>query len=152
MSLHIMPNLTRLTDRLNRGFIIPDSILTAGLAFLLIPLAGGLFAIALLSAVMGVGLVCRQPLSITTACNASPITRTGEVLGLRLAVNRLSQMIAPLFFGLLGTSAGVVSVFCVSGEQPAMAAEKWLRAILTNRPHDPLPEVSYLPASSTYLL
>lgn len=52
---------------------------------------------------------------MTTTYNASPKDRTGEVLGLRLAINRLSQLIAPMMFGLLGTWAGVVSVFYVSG-------------------------------------
>ncbi|OXM84311.1 MFS transporter [Paenibacillus rigui] len=107
--------LSRLTVRFGRNRILLASILTAGLAFLLVPFAGRVYVLCLLSALMGLGLGCGQPLSMTTTYNASPKSRTGEVLGLRLAANRLSQLIAPLFFGLLGSSAGLISVFYVSG-------------------------------------
>jgi len=107
--------LSRLTARFGRNQILLGSILTAGLAFLLVPFAGKVYLLCLISAVMGLGLGCSQPLSMTTTYNASPKSRTGEVLGLRLASNRLSQLIAPLFFGLLGSSVGLVSVFYVSG-------------------------------------
>jgi MFS family permease len=64
---------------------------------------------------MGLGLGCGQPLSISTTYSASPKDRTGEVLGLRLAVNRFSQLVAPVFFGGLGAFGGLVLVFYVSG-------------------------------------
>ncbi|WNQ08915.1 hypothetical protein MJA45_14785 [Paenibacillus aurantius] len=41
-----------------------------------------------------------------------------SVLGVRLATNRLSQFIAPLVFGLIGSTAGVVSIFLASGAFP----------------------------------
>lgn len=107
--------LSRLTGRFGRNSILLASILTAGLAFLLVPVSPKVYLLCLISAVMGLGLGCSQPLSMTTTYNASPKSRTGEVLGLRLASNRLSQLIAPLFFGMLGSSAGLVSVFYVSG-------------------------------------
>jgi MFS family permease len=111
--------LNRLTLSLGRDRVLLISITTAGLAFLFVPLAsimaGNLYVYGLLSALMGLGLGCGQPLSMTTTYNASPKTRTGEVLGLRLASNRLSQMVAPLFFGMVGSWAGLLSVFYVSG-------------------------------------
>lgn len=107
--------LSRLTALVGRSRILLLSILLAGLAFLLVPLTGQELALGLLSALMGAGLGFGQPLSMTTTYNASPSTRTGEVLGLRMATNRLSQMIAPLFFGLVGSWAGLASVFYISG-------------------------------------
>jgi MFS family permease len=107
--------LSKLVVSYGRNRVLLASIFTAGLSFLMVPFAGHMFLFAVLSALMGIGLGCGQPLSMTTTYNASPKTRTGEVLGLRLASNRLSQMIAPLFFGLIGSWAGVVSVFYVSG-------------------------------------
>jgi MFS family permease len=108
-------SLSRLSGKFGRGRVLLGSILTAGLSFLLVPLSGSALLFGLLSAIMGAGLGCGQPLSMTTTYNASPKDRTGEVLGLRLASNRLSQLLAPLLFGLIGTWAGVVSVFYVSG-------------------------------------
>jgi MFS family permease len=107
--------LTRLTVKYGRNQILLVSILTAGISFILIPIVGHVYLFGLLSALMGVGLGCGQPLSMTTTYNASPKTRTGEVLGLRLATNRLSQLIAPLIFGMIGTWGGLLSVFYISG-------------------------------------
>lgn len=104
-----------LTRRFGRDLVLWASILLAGVSFLLVPLTTDTLACALLSALMGFGLGCGQPLSMTTTYNASPVNRTGEVLGLCLASNRLSQSIAPLLFGMVGAWIGVVSVFYVSG-------------------------------------
>lgn len=108
-------SLAKLGAAYGRDRVLLGSILAAGLSFLLLPLSGTFLLFGLLGALMGAGLGCGQPLSMTTTYNASPKDRTGEVMGLRLAMNRLSQFIAPLFFGLVGSSAGIVSVFYVSG-------------------------------------
>ncbi|WP_284646705.1 MFS transporter [Paenibacillus silviterrae] len=107
--------LSRLTDRVGRSNVLLISILMAGAAFVLVPVFGQVPLLMLISALMGFGLGCGQPLSMTTTYNASPKSRTGEVLGLRLATNRLSQMAAPLLFGALGSWAGLVAIFYISG-------------------------------------
>lgn len=107
--------LSKLTDKMGRNQVLLTSILIAGISFLLVPLSGHAFVLGLLSALMGVGLGCGQPISMMTTYNASPKTRTGEVLGLRMASNRLSQMLAPIFFGMIGSWVGLASVFLVSG-------------------------------------
>jgi MFS family permease len=107
--------LSKLAGALGRDRLLLCSILVAGVSFLLVPLFGHVYMLILLSALMGLGLGCGQPLSMTTIYNASPRQRSGEVLGLRLATNRLSQLVAPLFFGFIGTWVGLVSVFYVSG-------------------------------------
>jgi len=107
--------LGQLVDLFGRSRILLTSILLAGVAFLILPVTSHLYLLGVLSALLGLGLGCGQPLSMTTAYNASPETRTGEVLGLRMASNCLSQFIAPVFFGVLGAWAGLVSIFYVSG-------------------------------------
>lgn len=107
--------LSKLTENMGRSQVLLSSILLAGISFLLVPVSGHALVFGLLGALMGAGLGCGQPLSMTTTYNASPKTRTGEVLGLRLASNRLSQMVAPIFFGLVGSWAGIASVFLISG-------------------------------------
>lgn len=107
--------LARLCERFGRNVVLFISILTAGAAFLLMPMTTEVWILGLLSGLMGFGLGCGQPLSISTTYSASPKDRTGEVLGLRLAVNRFSQLIAPVFFGVLGAFGGLVLVFYVSG-------------------------------------
>lgn len=107
--------LAQLAEKAGRDKVLLFSIITAGLSFMLFPFVENAWILLVLSAVMGVGLGCGQPLSLTTTYNASPKARTGEVLGLRLASNRLSQLIAPLFFGVVGSFGGLVAVFYVSG-------------------------------------
>ncbi|MEH7381613.1 MFS transporter [Bacillus sp. JJ1533] len=107
--------LPALIVRFGRDSVLTASVFMAGISFLLVPFTGNLILLGALSAIMGIGLGCGQPLSMTTTYNASPKSRTGEVLGLRLATNRLSQLIAPVFFGLVGSWAGIFSVFFISG-------------------------------------
>lgn len=95
--------LAKLIAKYGRNQILLTSILTAGISVILVPMAGHVYLFGLLSALMGLGLGCGQPLSMTTTYNVSPKMMTGEVLGLRLATNRLSQLVAPMIFGMIGT-------------------------------------------------
>ncbi|WP_396122035.1 MFS transporter [Caldibacillus thermoamylovorans] len=107
--------LNALTEKLGRDRVLIISVFIAGISFLFIPFTENIFILGALSALIGLGLGCGQPLSMTTTFNASPKSRTGEVLGLLLASNRLSQLIAPAFFGLVGSWLGIFSVFFISG-------------------------------------
>jgi MFS family permease len=107
--------LARLTSWMGREKLLLLSILLAGIAFVIIPFTSNILLLMFLSLLMGAGLGCGQPLSMTTIYNASPNSKTGEVLGLRLATNRISQLIAPILFGIIGSGAGLISVFLVSG-------------------------------------
>jgi MFS family permease len=107
--------LGRLTLAWGRERVLIGSILLAGASFVAIPLTTTVLLLALLSALIGLGLGCGQPLSVSTAFTVAPKNRTAEVLGLRLASNRLSQIVAPLFFGMTGAWLGLLSVFYLSG-------------------------------------
>ncbi|TVY08375.1 MFS transporter [Paenibacillus cremeus] len=107
--------LSKLTESLGRDRVLLASIVAAGLAFVLVPFTSHPVLLGIWAALMGFGLGCGQPLSMATAYNVSPKERTGEVLGLRLAFNCLSQLLAPLFFGVIGSMLGLLSVFFLSG-------------------------------------
>ncbi len=107
--------LAQLVRTFGRDRVLFVSIVIAGGASALVPLFGSVYALALLSIAIGFGLGSGQPLSMTTTYNASPPNRTAETMGLRLAINRASLMLAPLFFGAIGAWAGLVAVFYVSG-------------------------------------
>ncbi|WP_419960729.1 MFS transporter [Psychrobacillus sp. BM2] len=107
--------LPKLLENYKRDTILFLSILIAGITFLLLPISQSVFLIALLAIVMGLGLGCGQPISMTTTYNASPPGRTGEVLGLRIATNRFFQLVAPTFFGVIGGSVGMTGIFLFSG-------------------------------------
>lgn len=107
--------LGRLTLALGRERVLLASILIAGVAFTLVPFVSQIALLGLLSVLMGLGLGCGQPISIATTYGASPKNKTGEALGLRLAVSRLSQFIAPLLLGAIAAWIGLLSVFYISG-------------------------------------
>lgn len=95
--------------------ILNISIIIGGLSFLGIALSTTIFGMSFWSILIGLGLGCGQPISMNVAYNSSPKSRTGEVLGLRLSLNRLSQLSAPMLFGMLGSSLGLVSIFYTGG-------------------------------------
>jgi MFS family permease len=107
-----MPWLLR---KFTHDAILMGSIVVSGAAFLLVSGTANPLWLGIWSVLMGLGLGCGQPISMTVAYNSSPKSRTGEVLGLRLFINRVSQFTAPLFFGMVGSSLGLISVFYVSG-------------------------------------
>ncbi|MDW0116110.1 MFS transporter [Sporosarcina thermotolerans] len=107
--------LPKLLQGLGREVVLFTSILLAGASFLGFSISHNIILFFIFSCLMGFGLGCGQPISMTTTYNASPKSRTGEVLGIRLMTNRLSQFIAPVLFGAVGGWIGVVSVFYVSG-------------------------------------
>ena len=43
--------------------------------------------------------------------NRSPEGRAGEVLGLRITINKVVQIGVPLVFGLVGSAFGLMTVF-----------------------------------------
>jgi MFS family permease len=69
--------LARLTSWMGREKLLLLSILLAGIAFVMIPFTSNILVLMFLSILMGAGLGCGQPLSMTTIYNASPNAKTG---------------------------------------------------------------------------
>lgn len=93
-----------------------DKLLTyclwiTGIVFLLIPYAQNPILLATISFVLGLSLGCCQPLSIAMAYNRSPFGRTGEVLGLRLTINKIVQFLVPIAFGSMVSWLGFFTIF-----------------------------------------
>lgn len=107
--------IAKLVGKFDREKILIVAIVISGLAFIMIPLSGHIAVFALLAVLIGGGLGVGQPLTMSSTYSASPDHRRGEVLGLKLAVNRLTLTAAPLFFGLVGTVGGLAPVFILSG-------------------------------------
>ena len=71
--------------------------------------------LALMAFLLGLALGCAQPLTIILTYNHAPTGRSGEALGLRLTVNKLTQIAVPLAFGALGSAFGLIPVFWANG-------------------------------------
>lgn len=100
-----------LVRHLGKNRVIVLSIAVAAACFAALPLVSAVWALALVSLIMGMGLGVGQPLSISRTINLSPADKVGEVLGFRLACNRFTQVVTPLAAGGLLAFSAVPGVF-----------------------------------------
>lgn len=103
--------MPRLSRRFSEQRVVTASLIVAGITYLGFPLVENAYFLGLISFVLGLGLGCGQPLSIVLTYNHAPANRVGEALGLRLTVNKFTEILVPIAFGSLGTAAGIFPVF-----------------------------------------
>ncbi len=95
--------------------VLTASLFVAGVTYMLVPLVTQAPLLALVAFLLGIGLGCAQPLTILLTYNHAPPGRSGEALGMRLTVNKLTQILVPLAFGALGSAFGLLPVFWANG-------------------------------------
>jgi MFS family permease len=84
--------------------------LSAG-AYVGFPFATGAGMLAMLSFTLGLGLGGGQPVMMSLLATRAPPGRMGEVAGLRMSLIQTMAVAAPLAFGALGTTLGLLPVF-----------------------------------------
>ena len=105
----------QLVKKFGRKKILLVTLCISGISYSLIPFFQDQLIFIILAVFLGAGLGLGQPLSLVYAMNSSPEGRQGEVLGLRLTINRGAQFFAPIIFGTFGSLAGVSPIFWLSG-------------------------------------
>ena len=90
------------------------SIACSAATFVLIPLVHNGYGLGAISFVLGLGMALGQPLSVILAYNYSPQGRSGETIGLRIAINNSMHVVVPTAFGGLGSLVGVAPIFVLS--------------------------------------
>ena len=103
--------MPRLAMRFGERRLLAASLAMAGVTYFAFPMFENPFVLGAISFFLGLGLGSGQPLSIILTYNDSPPGRAGEALGMRLAVNKFTQIAVPVVFGSLGTAGGVFPVF-----------------------------------------
>ena len=101
--------------RLGEVGVLTLSLFVAGATYLAVPLVSQAALLAAVAFFLGLGLGCAQPLTILLTYNHAPAGRSGEALGLRLTVNKLTQIAVPIVFGGLGSAFGLIPVFWANG-------------------------------------
>jgi predicted MFS family arabinose efflux permease len=107
--------MSRATRRLGEVGVLTASLFVAGVTYLMVPLVSQAALLALMAFLLGLGLGCAQPLTILLTYNHAPPGRSGEALGMRLTVNKLTQIIVPVVFGGIGSAFGLFPVFWANG-------------------------------------
>jgi len=103
------------TRRLGEVGVLTASLFMAGATYLLVPMVSHAALLALVAFLLGLGLGCAQPLTIVLTYNHAPRGRSGEALGMRLTVNKLTQIAVPVIFGGMGSAFGLLPVFWANG-------------------------------------
>jgi MFS family permease len=115
----VMPALVRHSSEER---VLSGSLFLATAACLAFPLAHSFGALLAASFVLGCGLGCGSPLSLVLAYNRSPPGRSGEAIGVRQTVTKVSEVTMPIIFGSLGTVFGMGPVFCLDALRLAVGA------------------------------
>jgi MFS family permease len=119
--------LPPLAARLTEAGLLAWAMLLAAALFVVFPLFHDVYALGLLSLLLGLTLGLGQPLSMMITYNRAPAARAGEANGVRLMVNHFTHFAVPIVSGALGTAFGVGPVFWLNAGCLAAAA-KVLRA------------------------
>jgi MFS family permease len=103
-----------LSRNYGEGTLITAAIFIAGISFVVFAFSESVWLLVLASVVLGCGVGCGQPLSLTLIYNLAPPGRQGEATGVRVSVNHVTHIVVPLFFGSMGTAMGFAPIFLFS--------------------------------------
>ncbi|HEY7655933.1 MAG TPA: MFS transporter [Burkholderiales bacterium] len=116
--------MTALVRRSSEERVFSLSLVLAGAACVAFPLVSSFALLLVMSFVLGLGLGCGAPLSMTLSYNRAPAARTGEAIGLRQTVNKGIETTMPLVFGLISAAIGALPVYWLGAL--VLASGGWL--------------------------
>ena len=121
--------IPRLARIYKEGDVLTGAFFIAALAFALFPFFENAYSLAGCSFLLGLGLGCGQPMSMSLIYVLSPPGRAAEASGLRVVVNNVMHLVVPIAFGSLGTAFGYMPVFLSNTVLLAGAGEFMRRAL-----------------------
>lgn len=104
----VLPWLLR---RSSEGKILVHAIFVAAFAFTLFPFFENPYALGAVAFLLGLGVGCGQPMSMSLIYSLAPEGRASEAAGLRVTVNNVTHLVIPLLFGTIGTAFGYAPVW-----------------------------------------
>ncbi|MBI3067332.1 MAG: MFS transporter [Betaproteobacteria bacterium] len=107
----VIPALVR---KAGEETLLTYALLLGAATYLAMPFFSSAWLLGMMSFMLGLGLGCGQPLSMMLTFSRSPSGRSGEALGMRLAVNNFTHVVVPLVFGTVGTAFGLLPVFWIN--------------------------------------
>ena len=91
--------------------ILMYAIFSAAITFMLFPLFQNPYALCAVAFLLGLGVGCGQPMSMSLIYALAPEGRASEAAGMRVTVNNFTHFVIPLIFGSLGTAFGFAPVW-----------------------------------------
>ena len=103
--------LPLLLRRSSEEQILVYAIFVAAGAFTLFPLFDSAVALCVVAFLLGLGVGCGQPMSMSLIYVLAPKGRASEAAGMRVTVNNFTHLVIPLVFGSVGTAFGYAPVW-----------------------------------------
>jgi predicted MFS family arabinose efflux permease len=104
----LLPILVR---KFTEATILTTAILIAAAAFTLLPFFANPYALAAVAFLLGLGVGCAQPMTMSLLYLLTPAGRIAESFGLQKTVRNATHLVVPIVFGSVGAAFGVTAVF-----------------------------------------
>jgi MFS family permease len=124
-----------LVERYGRGSVLLWSTGMPALPLLAMLLTDNVPALFVAMVVVGFGLGMGQPITLAWVAGQVPTETRGAALGLRLSVNRLSQVILPVGIGAIAAAFGVSAIFVTLAVMLGVSAGASRRASFKQQPN-----------------
>jgi predicted MFS family arabinose efflux permease len=100
-----------LAKRLTEGQILTGAIFVAAVSFALFPFFKNAYALGAIAFLLGLGVGCAMPMTMSLLYAWAPSNRIAEAFGLQKTVRNVSHLAVPLVFGSVASIFGYVTVF-----------------------------------------
>lgn len=100
-----------LVKRLTEPVILVSAMFIAALAFTLLPFFGNPYALGAIAFLLGLGVGCAQPMTMSLLYLFTPTGRIAESFGVQKTVRNGTHLVVPIVFGSVGAAFGVTAVF-----------------------------------------
>jgi len=124
----------RLVDRYGRRAVLLWSTAVPAIPLVLITIFDDAPVLYLAMMIIGFGLGMGQPITLAWVSGQVPQESRGAALGLRLSVNRLSQVVLPVGIGAVAATFGVSAIFIVLAAMLGTSAGAARRASFSQQP------------------
>jgi MFS family permease len=95
----------------SEGAILTSAMLIGAAAFALLPFFDNSYSLAAIAFLLGLGVGCAQPMTMSLLYALTPPGRIAEAFGLQKTVRNATHLVVPLVFGSVGAAFGVTTVF-----------------------------------------
>lgn len=103
--------LPLLVKKLREATILICAMFIAAVAYTLLPFFASAYALGAIAFLLGLGVGCAQPMTMSLLYVLTPEGRIAESFGLQKTVRNATHLVVPIVFGSVGAAFGVTAVF-----------------------------------------
>ena len=100
-----------LVKKLREAVILTAAMFIAAAAFILLPFFERGYTLGAIAFLLGLGVGCAQPMTMSLLYVMTPAGRIAEAVGLQKTVRNATHLVVPILFGSVGAMFGVTTVF-----------------------------------------